>query len=652
LSDPQAPFSRTIRADLSHAKARRRGVWVAVFATLGLAVALVVGLIGVWIWKLALSDLPPVPDQAALWRINQPPSIRFEDVGGHQIGWRGPARGEVLKLSDLPPYVPRAFLAAEDRRFYSHFGIDLIGIARAARADFKARRIVEGGSTVTQQIARTLFLTPDQTLRRKVQEAVLAVEIERRMGKDEVLKLYLNRIYFGGGSYGIEAASKSYFGKPARNLTLGEAAILAALPKAPTRLDPSNNFAAALERSHLVLARMQAQGWITPEEKARAIAAPPTLAPDDPNEGVFGYVLDFAAPRVRELAPANQPDLVARLSIDARLQAEAATDIRDAVKANADRGATEGALVALGPEGAIRALVGGTDHRDSAFNRAVQALRQPGSAFKPFVYAAALKAGLNPQTVRRDEPVRFGDWAPQNSTRGYAGDVTLADALARSINTVSAKLAKEVGADKVAETARRFGVVDIPLRPSLSVALGSYETSLIHLAEGYQVFQQGGRRSFPYLIESVSTPEGKPIYRRTGNPPAPVYPEALNGQMVGMMQGVITKGTGKRAAFGRPAAGKTGTNQDNRDAWFLGFTPDIVAGVWIGDDRNRPMKNVSGGELAAETWRRFMVAAHEGLPVRNFGAASADMIAQDARDDFYRQLTNEFTQTEVLGTSE
>jgi penicillin-binding protein 1A len=645
LSDPKPPAAQTIRADLSHVRARRRRAWLAAFGILGLAGLFAAGLLAVWIWRLALADLPAVPDQAALWRLNQPPSIQFQDRAGQPIGWRGPARGEVLRLADLPPYLPRAFLAAEDRRFYSHFGVDLIGIARAARVDLKARRIVEGGSTITQQIARTLFLTPDQTLRRKIQEAVLAVRIEQRMGKDEILKLYLNRIYFGGGAYGVEAASRIYFGKPARDLTLAESALLAALPKAPTRLDPGNNLQAAVTRSHLVLARMRAQGWITADEQARATAAPPVLAPEDPNDGTFGYVLDFAAPRVRELAPAGQPDLLVRLSVDGPMQAAAVAAIREAVKANAVRGATQGALVALGSEGAIRAMVGGADYRDSSFNRAVQAQRQPGSAFKPFVYATALQAGLTPQTVRTDEPVKFGDWAPQNSTRGYAGDVTLSDALARSINTISAKLTQEVGPEKVAATARRFGVVDIPVKPNLSVALGSYETSLIHLSEAYQVFQQGGRRSFPYLIESISTPDGRPLYRRTGSAPEPVYPEALNGQMVSMMQGVITRGTGRRAAFGRPAAGKTGTNQDNRDAWFLGFTPDLVAGVWIGDDRARPMHDVSGGELAAEVWKRFMTAAHEGLPVRNFGPEPADMAAQEARDAFYRQLAADFTQT-------
>ena len=651
MSDQRPPERPTIRADLSHAQAQRSRLLVAALSVLGAAVLLGLGLCCVWIWRLALADLPAVPDQAALWRMNQPPSIQFEDQAGQPIGWRGPGRGEVLLLSDLPAYVPRAFLAAEDRRFYSHFGVDLIGIARAARADMKAHRVVQGGSTVTQQIARTLFLTPDQTLRRKVQEAVLAMQIERKMGKDEILKLYLNRIYFGAGAYGIEAAAHTYFGKPARNLTLGEAAILAALPKAPTRLDPGNNFEASLKRSRLVLERMLAQGWITADDRAKTLASPPTLAPDDPKEGVFGYVMDFAAPRARELAPMGEPALVVRLTVDSRLQAEATAAIREAVKTNAARGATEGALVALGPEGAIRALVGGIDHRESAFNRAVNAERQPGSAFKPFVYATALQAGMTPQTVRTDEPVKFGNWAPQNSTRGYAGDVTLRDALARSINTISAKLTHEVGPDKVAVTARRFGLIDIPEHPTLSVALGSYETTLIHLAEAYQVFQQGGRRSFPYLIVSVSTPDGRPIYRRTGSAPAPVYPEALNGQMVSMMQGVISHGTGKRAAFGRPAAGKTGTNQDNRDAWFIGFTPDLVAGVWIGDDHNRPMQEVQGGELPAEIWRRFMVAAHEGLPVRDFGAPPPDAQAEDARIGFYHQLSDDFTQLEVLGTT-
>ncbi|OYX35841.1 MAG: hypothetical protein B7Y99_02925 [Caulobacterales bacterium 32-69-10] len=608
---------------------------------MGAAGVLVGVLLAVWVWRLALADLPQAPDQAALWRLNQPPSMEFHDRNGTEIGWRGPARGEVLRLADLPPYVPHAFLAAEDRRFYSHFGVDLIGIARAAKADLQARRIVEGGSTITQQIARTLFLTPEQTLRRKIQEAVLAMRIEQRMGKDDILKLYLNRIYFGAGAYGIEAAAQVYFGKPARRLTLAEAAVLAALPKAPTRLAPTNDMAAAITRSRLVLERMRREKWITLTEQAAARAAPPRLAPDNPAEGVFGYALDLAAIRARELVSGGRPDLVVRLSLDGPLQREAAAAIREAAAANASRGASQGALVALGPEGAIRAMVGGLDHRESAFNRATQARRQPGSAFKPFVYAAALQGGLKPQDIRVDGPVRIGDWAPQNYGGGYSGEVTLADAFARSINTVPVKLTQEVGAGKVATLARRFGLSEIPPQPRPSVALGSYETSLIHLVSGYQVFQQGGRSSLPWLIEQIATPEGVVLYRRSGSAPAPVYPAALSGQMVRMMEGVIQRGTGRRAAIGRPAAGKTGTNQDNRDAWFIGFTPDIVAGVWIGDDRARPMRDVGGGDVAASVWKRFMTAAHQGLPVRDFDPAPGQVI-DEARAAFYNDLSATF----------
>jgi penicillin-binding protein 1A len=630
-----------IRADLAHRRSAKRHALFALVAVMGAAGVLVGVLLAVWIWRLALADLPPVPDQAALWRLNQPPSMVFHDRNGTEIGWRGPARGEVLRLADLPPYVPRAFLAAEDRRFYSHFGVDPIGIARAARADIQARRIVEGGSTITQQIARTLFLTPDQTLRRKIQEAVLAVRIEQRMGKDDILKLYLNRIYFGAGAYGIEAASQVYFGKPARRLTLAEAAVLAALPKAPTRLAPTNDLDAAVTRSRLVLERMTREKWITLTEQAAARASQPRLAPDDPAEGVFGYALDLAAIRARELAPVGRPDLVVRLSLDGPLQREAAAAIRGAASDYASRGVTQGALVALGPEGAIRAMVGGLDHRASAFNRATQARRQPGSAFKPFVYAAALDSGLKPQDLRLDGPVKIGDWTPQNYGGGYSGEVTLADAFARSINTVPVKLTQEVGAERVAALARRFGLSDIPAQPRPSVALGSYETSLINLVAGYQVFQQGGRRSLPWLIEQITTPEGVVLYQRRGSAPAPVYPAALSGQMVRMMEGVIQRGTGRRAALDRPAAGKTGTNQDNRDAWFVGFTPDIAAGVWIGDDQARPMRDVNGGDVAATVWKRFMTAAEKGLPVRTFNPAPGQVIDEE-RAAFYRDLAATF----------
>jgi penicillin-binding protein 1A len=639
----------TIRADLDHAQERRRRRRRAVvFVTAG-AAALVVLLLGVWLWRYAFADLPPTPDATGIARANRPPSVVFLDRNGTEIGRRGPNAGEVLRLADLPAYTPRAFLAAEDRRFYGHGGIDALGVARAAWVDLRERRIVEGGSTITQQIARTLFLSPEQTVRRKLQEAVLALRIEDRMGKDDILKLYLNRIYFGAGAYGIEAAARTYFGKPARSLTLSEAALLAALPKAPSRLDPTNNFAAALTRSRLVLARMRREGWISAAEEAEARRNPPVLAREPEREEAFGYVLDRAASEVRTLAPRATQDLVVRLSIDADLQREAQAAVRETVAQNGGLGATQAALIALGRQGAILALVGGVDHRDSPFDRSVQALRQPGSAFKPFVYAAALDAGVGPGDVRRDAPVAFGAWRPKNAGGGYAGEVTVTQALARSINTVSVKLADEAGPERVARLARSFGMGSIPPRPNLSIALGTYEVRLVDLVSAYQVFQQGGFRHAPHLIEQLALPDGRILWTRPAIAPAPVYDAARARQMVAMMQTVIDEGTGRRAGLGRPAAGKTGTTQNNRDAWFVGFTPDVTAGVWVGDDAGRSMQAVAGADAPALLWRRFMLRAHAGLPVRGFDdpppaapAVPRAKGADDPRVAFYGDLARSF----------
>ena len=613
----------TIRADLDHQRTHRRDAVVRGLAAAGLALVLALALVAVWVWRLAFADLPTVPDKAELWSLNRPPGVTFLDRNGTVVAVRGPRNGQALPLSDLPPYVPRAFLAAEDRRFYSHHGVDLTGIVRAARADLDARRVVQGGSTITQQVARNIFLTPDQTLRRKLQEAALAWRIEQVMSKDEILDLYLNRVYFGEGAYGVEAASQVYFGRSARQLTLPQAALLAALPKAPTRLDPTNDLDDALARARLVLERMRRAGWITADQARVAAATPPALAPERPGEGDFGYALDLAAQRARQLAGGRAPDLIVQMTIDPRLQAAGADVVRAGVAQGRALGATQAALVALAPDGAIRALVGGVDYRQSPYDRATQALRQPGSAFKPFVYATALEAGVRPEDVRIDSAIRYAGWSPENYGGGHAGPVTVADALARSINTVSVRLTHEAGADRVAELARRFGLSTIPEHPALPIALGAYEVDLLDLVSGYQVFQDDGRRVAPYLIKQITTAHGDLLYRHPAPAPAQVYDVERDRKMVEMMQGVITHGTGKRAAFGRPAAGKTGTSQNWRDAWFVGFTPDWVAGVWVGDDRSQPMAKVAGGDLPSEMWRRFMMIAHEGLPVRDFPAPAA-----------------------------
>jgi penicillin-binding protein 1A len=579
---------------------------------------LIVAVCGLWAWRLAFHDLPAIPDKAALWSLNRPPGVTFEDREGRVIAIRGSRNGQTVGLHDLPAYLPNAFLAAEDRRFYSHHGLDLTGIARALRADLSAHHVVQGGSTITQQVVRNIFLSPDQTLKRKVQEAILAWRIERLMSKTDILELYLNRIYFGDGAYGVEAASQAYFGKDAARLSLSEAALLAALPKAPSRLDPANDLDDAVARSKVILGEMRGDGWITASQQADALAHPPELAPEKPAEGDYGYVLDLAASRARDLAQNRAPDLVVRLTVDPRLQSVAQRVVREGVAEGRRLGATQAALVALAPDGAIRALVGGRDHRASAFDRATQALRQPGSAFKPFVYAAALEAGVKPSDMRTDAPVRYGGWSPANYGGRFSGPVTVADALARSINTVAVRLAHQVGAQKVAELAQRFGLTMIPAKPDLSVALGAYEVDLLDLTSAYQVFQQDGRRVEPYLISTITNAHGDILYAHPDAQGPEVFAPQKTRLMVQMMRGVITHGTGKKADIGRPAAGKTGTSQNWRDAWFVGFTPDWVAGVWVGDDRSRPMAKVAGGELPSELWRRFMLEAEQGLPVSDF----------------------------------
>ena len=592
------------------------------------------GVFGVITVNRFMDGIPQIPDKAALTVVNQAPGMTFEDKDGKVLATRGPKHGYAVSLSELPTYVPQAFMAAEDRRFYHHGPVDFRGMARAAWVNWRAHHTVQGGSTLTQQLAKTLFLTPDQTLKRKLQEAVIAERLEKEMSKDEVLELYLNRIFFGDNAYGVDAASQTYFGKPARELSLQEAALLAALPKAPTRLALTNDMDAALQRSHLVLRNMRTEGWITNEEEQAAIDAPPKLAPEAPGEGEFGYVIDMASAEAVKIAGGQAPDLVVRLSIDQSLQTQAQAIIRQTIAAEgAGAHVKQAALVLLAPDGAVRAMVGGVDHHLSAFNRAAQAQRQPGSSFKPFVYAAALEAGVKPTDIRTDKPVRFGLWAPTNYEPGYRGPMTVANALALSINTIAAQLASEVGGPKIAEIAHRFGLKSIPDDPNLSVALGSYEVNLLELAGGYQVFQQGGVRSEPYLIDQIATTRGDVLYSHVASAGAPVYDVAHAGDMVRMMEGVITHGTATRAAFGRPAAGKTGTTQNWRDAWFMGFTPDWMCGVWIGNDDNTPMNKITGGAIPAEIWRKMMLLAHQDMPVRDFPWLPPETPATDVASD-------------------
>lgn len=567
-----------------------------------------------------LKDLPAVPDRDQLWGAGRPPGMTFVDGSGRILAQRGPRHGAPVRLSQMPAHVPLAFLAIEDSRFYAHGALDARGIARATVRNLRAGRTVEGGSTIAQQLARTLFLAPDRTFRRKVQEAILAGRLERMLTKDELLELYLNRIYFGDRAYGLSAAALGYFGKPATELTLSESALLAALPRAPTRLALTNDPDAAWTRAQVVLRRLEAMKWTAPGVAEAALAQRPAiLAPASAAEGDMAWAYDAAAAQALALVGNRAPDLVVEITVDPVAQARAADILRSAIaREGKGRRARQGALVALAPDGAVRAMIGGVDHRQSPFNRALQARRQPGSAFKPLVWAAALENGVRPGDLRNDSPIHLAGWRPQNYGGGYRGAVTVQRALQLSINTVSIRLAREAGIEDVAALARRFGLASTPEHPGPSLALGAYEATLMEMAGAYQVLQTGGGQSRPYLVAKVSDARGQVLYQRPAYPAAPIYPTFEAAEMVQMMQGVVRAGTGREAAIGRPVAGKTGTSQDHRDAWFIGFTPDWLCAVWVGNDDNRPMAKVTGGQIPAGIFRRFMAEAHRGLPVRGY----------------------------------
>jgi len=622
-------------------------------AMLVLAVAGLIAAGVAWnhISKTYLQDLPQVPTRQEIYASTRAPAIKFYDMNGQFIASRGPQYGENVRLAALPDYVPKAFLAAEDRRFYQHGAVDPWAIARAARANQKAGRVVEGGSTITQQLAKGMFLSPEQNLKRKIQEAALAYKLEQMLTKDEVLELYLDRIYFGANTFGLDGASRTYFGKPATQLNLSEAALLASLPKAPSRMALHRNMDKALQRQRLVLERMRGENWISDAEMRAALAAPPKLAATAlANEGDNGYLIDYAQAEVLRMVGANSPDLNVTLTIDPRLQSAGAQVLRRIIEVDGKAsGASQGAMIALDSTGAIRTMVGGVDYTKSVFNRAVQAKRQPGSSFKPFIYAAALEKGVLPTDTRVDEPVKIGDWEPKNYGGKYAGTVTVESALARSLNTVAVKLGEEVGPAAIANLAGRFGITTLPPNPNLSVSLGAYEVPLIEMTSAYQVFQQGGNRLRPYIVAQIQTADGQVIYTHQTASPLPAYDIHWASMMVKMMQKVVTAGTGTRANFGRPAAGKTGTSQNFRDAWFIGFTPDYVAGVWVGNDDDKPMNQVTGGQVAAAIWKDYMVTAHINLPSREFEWLLPDpepVYEDDPRNGFYEGLAYEFEQTE------
>ena len=556
------------------------------------------------------SQLPPI-DQLSVPK--RPPNIAILGSDGTLLANRGETGGRTVGLKELPPYVPKAFIAIEDRRFYSHFGIDPVGISRAIVRNLTSRGVAQGGSTLTQQLAKNLFLTQERTASRKIQEAILALWLERKYSKDEILELYLNRVYFGAGAYGIEAAAHRYYAKSARQLSLSEAAVLAGLVQAPSRLAPNKNPDAAQSRAELVIAAMNELGFITPGMTKTALGSP-AQAVRRTGAGSVNYAADFVMDVLDDFIGTVETDIVVTTTIDPELQAAAERSIVDELNQKGQRyNVSQGVLVAMQPDGALKALVGGRNYEESQFNRATAARRQPGSAFKPFVYLAAIERGLSPDTVRDDTPVSYKGWTPENYSRDYRGPVTLREALALSLNTVAVKLGFEVSPKAVVQTAQRLGITS-PLQANPSIALGTSEVTPLELVSAYAAFANGGTGVIPYIIAQVKTADGKVIYRRphTGGLGRVIDPNAL-AMMNDMMHHTFLIGTARKGEIpGWEAAGKTGTSQEFRDAWFVGFTGSLVAGVWLGNDNGDPTKRVSGGNLPVEVWQGFMKTALKG----------------------------------------
>lgn len=529
----------------------------------------------------------------------------------------GESSGNRVRIQDLPPYVANAVMAIEDRRFHYHFGVDPIGLVRAAFQNFRHGRVVQGGSTITQQLAKNLFLKPERTFKRKVQEAILAIWLEAKYSKDEILSAYLNRVYFGAGAYGIDAAAHVYFDKPAEKLTLEEAAMLAGLLKAPSKLSPDANPDRALARMNMVLDAMEEADFIDKESDADKNNGNPTppRKPINLRDTTDGsrYFADWVIDRANDLVGVSGSDLTIVTTLDAKLQraTQAAintsigTFFKDAKKQ------PQAAVIVLDRDGAIRTMIGGRNYRESQFNRATQALRSPGSSFKPFVYLAALEKGWRPGDPVMDAPLDLDGYKPANHDGQYYGAVPLTSAMALSLNTATVQLATEVGMDAIVDTAHRAGIL-ADLMPTYSLALGTSEVTVLEMASAYTTILNTGVPTVPYGIISIRDGNNDIVYHHEVVPEPPVLDGDSCLRVIAMMQEVVNSGTGGRAYPGFPVAGKTGTSQDYRDTWFIGFSSNATAAVWVGNDDNAPMKKQYGGNAPADIFRQVIQAANEG----------------------------------------
>lgn len=562
----------------------------------------------------AISLALPQPDLPKLPPITREPQVTYVDRTGAVIGVRRGRYAPPVDLARLPAYVPAAFIAIEDRRFYEHTGFDPVGIGRAVVANVSKGRLAQGASTITQQLTRNLFLTSDQTAERKAREILLSVQMERTYSKKQILSMYLSRVYFGSGAYGLEAASRRYFNKPASQLSIREAATLAGVLKSPTNYNPVEHQDRADQRARLVLDAMVETGAITSAQRAQALAKPLRVWKEAPTEPAQ-YFVDWLDGQTRALVGTPKYDIVVETTLDLGLETAADDAVRATLARHTGQKVEQAALVAVDGAGRVRALVGGADYGAGPYNRAVDARRQAGSAWKPFVYMAALEAGRRPDDVVLDEPVTINGWTPANYTENFAGQVTLEQAFAQSLNTVAARLADETGRPTVARVAQRLGVTS-KVNTDPAMALGTTQVSPLEMAQAYATLANGGLKVTAYGIERIrAAGGGAVIYQR--KPPAGVQAAAnpALSDLHRMMRTAVTSGTGAKAAIpGYDIAGKTGTTSDYRDAWFAGFTANFATVVWMGRDDNSPMGRITGGAAPAEMWRAFMQQAVKKIP--------------------------------------
>lgn len=586
---------------------------------------------------LALA-LPAFNETNDEWQRAPELAVTFLDRYGEEIGKRGILHNDAFALDELPDHLVKAVLATEDRRFYEHFGIDVIGTVRALSVNARASGVVQGGSSITQQLAKNLFLSNERTLERKIKEAFLALWLEFRLSKADILKLYLDRAYMGGGTFGVAAAAEYYFGKSAKDVTLPEAAMLAGLFKAPSRFAPHINLPAARWRANDVLSNMVDAGFLT-EGQVQSARRNPATPIDRRRESTPDYYLDWAFSEIRKLSDTkklgNERVLTVKTPLDQGIQRRAEASAEAVLRQHGKAyGAGQAAIAVMDPDGPVRALVGGRDYGASQFNRATDALRQPGSSFKPFVYAAAMSAGLyRPNTIVTDAPVCIGNWCPNNYGRSFAGSMPLTIALAKSINTIPVRMsiaigqaqgethvarAARIGRARIIDTSRRMGL-NTPLNDTVSLPIGAAEVTVLDMAAGYSVFANGGKRAKPQAALEIRNSQGEVIWRpdRDEAPPEQVLPTQVVYDMNLMLGTVPESGTGRRAALpGIKSAGKTGTTNGYKDAWYVGYTGNLVGAIWFGNDDSSPTRRMTGGSLPAMTWHEIMVFAHQGVEIK------------------------------------